>query len=449
MGKYFGTDGIRGIANQDLTTDIAYRMGKAAALCLKDEMNKVMVLGTDTRRSCDMLKAALISGITSHGFDVYDLGVMPTPGVAYLTKYYKAACGIVISASHNPAEFNGIKFFGKDGFKLTDENENRMEDFMDLDSVENDHIIGDQIGIIFEKKEADQIYLDFLRKTVKMNISDRKIIVDCANGATSKYAQKLLAKFGAEVITLNCEPDGMNINQNCGSTHPESLQRAVLENQADAGFAFDGDGDRLIAVDEKGEIMDGDHIILSCALFLKEKNLLNHNTVVGTVMTNIGFMKSCQEKDLTVHLTGVGDRYVLEKMREGDFCIGGEQSGHIIFLKDTTTGDGLLSCIKLLEVMSETGQSLHQLNHLMVSYPQILKNVRVSNEFKTKYGLIQEITEKINEIEKYFDGEGRVLIRPSGTEPLIRIMIEGKDPDIMEAKAEELAQIFERHSKGY
>lgn len=447
MGKYFGTDGIRGVANEDLTPELAYRIGRAACCKLKNEPNKLVVIGKDTRISGDMLEASLVAGITSMGFDVYLLGIIPTPGVAYLTRYYKACCGIVISASHNPLEFNGIKYFGKEGFKLKDEIEEEIEYLIDHIEEVSDRPVGVTIGRVFKKRESKDIYLNYLASRIQVDHFKKKIALDCANGATASFAKELFEKFGAEVIAVHDENDGEKINLNCGSTHPDVIQKLVLESKADLGFSYDGDGDRLIACDEKGNLMDGDHVICACATILKKENKLMNNAVVGTVMTNIGMDEYMKKIGVTVVKTQVGDRYVLEEMLKSNFVIGGEQSGHIIFTNDNTTGDGMLTSLKLAEAVESQNIPLSELNELMVTYPQVLKNAKVSKEFKSGYQEDPVVQDAIRALEEQFQGEGRVLIRPSGTEPLVRVMIEGKDQSVLEQAADSLRQLIEKRSE--
>lgn len=446
MGKYFGTDGIRGVANKDLTPELAYRAGRSAAYKLKDEENKLVVIGKDTRLSGDMLEAALIAGLNSMGFDVYRLGVIPTPAVAYLTRYFKAASGIVISASHNPGEFNGIKFFGNNGFKLPDEVEDDIEKLIDGNEIDDFRPIAGEIGIVKDIENSIELYSDFLKSRVKMDLSGYKVALDCGNGATYKIAGNLFKAFGASVVVVNTEPDGLNINKKCGSTNVEVIKDLVVKEKANLGFSFDGDGDRVIAVDEEGNEMDGDHIIAACTNHLLSQGKLRNNGVVGTVMTNIGFDEYMKTIGVDVYKASVGDRYVLEKMIEQDFVIGGEQSGHIIFIDDNTTGDGMLTALKLSESMIDSNKKLSDLNKLMTTYPQVLINAKVDNSYKKEYLNDEVIKEEIEKLEKAFAGEGRVLIRPSGTEPLIRVMIEGKDQDKLEKAARELADLIEERS---
>ena len=443
MGKLFGTDGIRGVANLDLTPELAFKIGRAGAYILAKGKKGKIVIGKDTRQSGDMLEAALAAGICSIGVDVIKLGVIPTPAVAYLTKKYKALAGVVISASHNPVEYNGIKFFDEDGFKLKDEIEDQIESYIFNDKGIDTRPIKGEIGQIIEDLHAPRYYMDYLKSTIKRDFKGLKIAVDCGNGAVYKIAAELLKELGAEVVVINDEPNGVNINVECGSTNPSAIQSLVLDTKADIGLSFDGDADRLIAVDEKGNIIDGDHILAICGTYLKEQNRLKKDTIVGTVMTNIGLDLYLKSKGLKVVKTKVGDRYVMEEMLKHGYVLGGEQSGHIIFLEYSTTGDGMLTALQLINVMKETGKKASELNSLMKSYPQVLVNARVKKELKEVYMENEEISSEIKRVEDLFKGEGRVVIRPSGTEPLIRVMIEGKDKDTIERVAKDLARFIE------
>lgn len=443
MGKLFGTDGIRGVANLDLTPELAFKIGRAGAYILAKGKKGKIVIGKDTRQSGDMLEAALAAGICSIGVDVIKLGVIPTPAVAYLTKKYKALAGVVISASHNPLEYNGIKFFDEDGFKLKDEIEDQIESYIFNDKGIDTRPIKGEIGQIIEDLHAPRYYMDYLKSTIKRDFKGLKIAVDCGNGAVYKIAAELLKELGAEVVVINDEPNGVNINVECGSTNPSAIQSLVLDTKADIGLSFDGDADRLIAVDEKGNIIDGDHILAICGTYLKEQNRLKKDTIVGTVMTNIGLDLYLKSKGLKVVKTKVGDRYVMEEMLKHGYVLGGEQSGHIIFLEYSTTGDGMLTALQLINVMKETGKKASELNSLMKSYPQVLVNARVKKELKEAYMENEEISSEIKRVEDLFKGEGRVVIRPSGTEPLIRVMIEGKDKDTIERVAKDLARFIE------
>ncbi|TCO71807.1 phosphoglucosamine mutase [Marinisporobacter balticus] len=444
MGKLFGTDGVRGIANTELTADLAYKLGRIGAYILTNGKKKAkIVIGKDTRISGDMLEAALVAGILSTGTDCLCVGVVPTPAVSYLTRHYNADAGVVISASHNPVEYNGIKFFSKDGFKLPDDVEEEIEDMIKNNKEVDVHPFGKDLGRKIEIDDAIKQYASFLKGTIDVDFRGMKIAVDCANGASYVAAPSVLSALGAEIKIIHHKPDGLNINLNCGSTHPEEMQQLVTDWGADVGVAFDGDADRLIVVDEKGQIVDGDKILTICGTHLKEKGKLKKDTVVATVMSNMGLEKALAKEGCKVEKTKVGDRYVLEKMREEGYVLGGEQSGHIIFLEHNTTGDGLLSALQLLSVVKERKQSVSKLASAMTTYPQVLVNAKVSNAKKLKYMEDLVIASEIEKLEKIMDGEGRVLIRPSGTEPLVRVMLEGKDKSQLKTLSEELANIIE------
>ena len=442
MGKLFGTDGIRGIANKDLTPELAFKVGRAGGYILSNGKKGKVIIGRDTRQSGDMLEAALTAGLCSVGLDVVSIGVAPTPAVSYLTKNEDAIGGVVISASHNPAEYNGIKFFDKKGYKLCEEREAKIEDLISSDLEGIERPLKEKVGIRFEDFDAIRRYKDFLKTTIDVDLSGVKIVADCGNGAISKIAPELLRELGAEVVAINTEPDGININLNCGSTDPKKTQELVLKERADIGLSFDGDADRLIAVDDEGNIVDGDHILAICGTDLLRKNRLKNKMLVGTVMTNMGLDDYLKSIGVDIVKTKVGDKYVIEEMIEKGYNLGGEQSGHIIFLEHNTTGDGLLTGLQLLEVMIDNGEKLSDLNKLMVNYPQVLINARVKEEEKYGYLNDREIKSRIDEIEEMFHGEGRVVIRPSGTEPLVRVMIEAKTGDI-EGIARELANFIE------
>ncbi|MCP4322753.1 MAG: phosphoglucosamine mutase, partial [Alteromonadales bacterium] len=423
MRKLFGTDGVRGVANTELTPELAFKLGKFGAhVITKGKKKAKIVIGRDTRISGDLLEHALISGILSAGCDALSIGVVPTPTVSYLTKHLKADAGIVISASHNPVEFNGIKFFNEDGFKLNDEVELEIEDYIlnnkDLDNIPD----GENIGRCEYHFEANDLYQEFVMNTIDGDLKGLKVAVDAANGAAHSVAIKTLQKLGAEITAIHNEPNGLNINDSCGSTHPEQIAELVKILKADIGLAFDGDADRLIAVDEKGNIVDGDKIMAICGIHLNSKFKLKDKTIVSTVMSNLGFDIALEENGLRTVKTGVGDRYVLEEMRKSGYVLGGEQSGHVIFLEHNTTGDGLLTAVQLLNVMKETGKSISELASVMTIYPQVLKNAKVSNAKKHMYTEDDVIVKRINEVEEIMNGQGRVLIRPSGTEPLVRVM---------------------------
>ncbi|SMB89563.1 phosphoglucosamine mutase [Desulfonispora thiosulfatigenes DSM 11270] len=441
MSKIFGTDGVRGCANVDLTPQLAYELGRAAAFVLKNKTDKkTITIGKDTRRSGDMLEAALISGICSVGIDVYKLGVMPTPAIAYLTRKLDAMSGVVISASHNPAEDNGIKFFSHEGFKLPDEVESEIEALIasGLEGIPNPK--GSEVGIVNYIHDGEKQYLNFLKTEIPVDLTGLKIVVDCANGAASNITPRLLESLGAEVISLYSSPDGMNINANCGSTYPENLQEAVLKHGADIGIAHDGDADRMLAVDEKGNLVDGDQILVICALDMKKEGKLKGNKIVVTVMSNLGLKQAFEKHDVEVIETKVGDRYVLEKMQELDASLGGEQSGHLIFLDHNTTGDGVLSALKLLEVINKSKKPFSELAVQMTKLPQVLVNVRVKSTLG--WDVNPTIKGAINKYETELGSRGRILVRASGTEPLIRVMLEGNDYQELENIAGHMSTII-------
>lgn len=444
MGKLFGTDGVRGIANKDLSPELAYKLGRIGGYFLtKGVKRPKMVVGLDTRISGDMLEGALSSGLNSTGIDVLYLGILPTPGVARMIKKLDADGGVMITASHNPVEYNGIKFFNKDGLKLTDETEDLIEEYIlnNLD-IENIPISGD-LGRKIYVEDPLRKYLDYIKSTINVELNGLKIAVDCGNGAVYKAAPQLLHELGAQVYVIHNDPNGININVNCGSTKPEEIQKLVLETGADVGLSFDGDADRLIATDENGKIIDGDHVLAICGTCLKEKGKLKNNTIVGTVMTNLGLDICLKEKNIDIVKTSVGDRYVLEEMLKSGYSLGGEQSGHIIFLDYNTTGDGLLTAIQLLSVVKQKNAKLSELSAMMKSMPQVLVNAHVSEEKKNDYLNDNIIINKIKEIEIHFNNNGRVLIRPSGTEPLVRVMIEGENQEEINLHASELAKLIE------
>ncbi|MGL4876657.1 phosphoglucosamine mutase, partial [Paraclostridium dentum] len=399
-------------------------------------------VGKDTRISGDMLESALIAGLMSVGCDVITVGVVPTPAVAYLTKKYNADCGVVISASHNPVEYNGIKFFNKDGYKLDDEVELNIEEYIDNIEKIDYHPVGDKIGKKIHIHDASRDYVDYLKTIVNVDFKGLKVVLDCANGAAYKVAPTVFEELGANVVSINCEPDGNNINDKCGSTHPQGLKDAVLKHKADLGLAYDGDADRLIAVDENGNIVDGDHIMILSAIYLKKKNQLAQDTLVVTVMSNIGLTIAAKEHGIKLATTAVGDRYVLEEMKNSGYNLGGEQSGHMIFLDYNTTGDGVLSSLVLAEIVLEEAKKISELAGVMTQYPQVLVNARIKNENKNRYMEYPEIKSEIERIESLLDGCGRVLIRPSGTEPLVRVMLEGKEEGQIKELATNLAELI-------
>lgn len=444
MVKLFGTDGVRGIANTELTVELAYRLGRAGAYILtQGKENPKVVIGKDTRISGDMLEAALLAGICSVGVDVISIGVIPTPAVAYLTRKYQADAGVVISASHNPVEYNGIKFFDANGYKLDDDVENIIEDIVlgqgDIPISPTGIDVGRKIIIDNTVKS----YTDYLKESIDLDFTGLKIAVDCGNGAAYMAAPSLLAELGAKLVVINDMPDGTNINVKCGSTYPAKVQKLVVDSGADIGISFDGDADRLIAVDEKGNIIDGDFIMAICGMHLKKQGKLSGNTVVATVMSNMGFDICLKENDINVIKTNVGDRNVLQEMMEKGYSLGGEQSGHIIFLDYNTTGDALLTALQLISVLKSSDKKLSELASVMTTLPQVLVNAKVDNSKKKNYLNDDIIVNEIKKLEERFHGEGRVLIRPSGTEPLVRVMIEGKDISEITEMAENLAKIIE------
>lgn len=445
MGRMFGTDGVRGVANEELTPQLAMQLGQAGAYVLTRQKNHkpTIMVGCDTRISGDMLANALMAGACSVGANCVYVGVVPTPAVAYLTKKYMVDAGVVISASHNPVEFNGIKFFDGDGFKLPDALEDEIEAQIKSNMKDIKFPIGPGVGRIKTRTEAREEYINHSVRAVNVNLAGMKIVVDCAEGASYYTSIEALTKSGAEIVAIHNHPDGTNINANCGSTHMEELQARVVAENAVVGLAFDGDADRLLAVDENGKMVDGDQIMAIIGNYMKEQGKLNGDTIVATVMSNLGFSLMCQKNGINLERTAVGDRYVLERMKEIGGSLGGEQSGHIIFLDENTTGDGLLSALHLLQVMVESGKPLSELAKVMDVLPQALVNAKVANHKKDRYMEFPEIKEAIEALESKFAGEGRVLIRPSGTEPLVRVMIEGKDQEQIQGEAEKLAALIQ------
>ncbi|MGY3716853.1 phosphoglucosamine mutase [Sutcliffiella cohnii] len=431
MGKYFGTDGVRGIANSELTPELAFKLGRFGGYVLtKDESRPKVLIGRDTRISGHMLEGALVAGLLSTGAEVMRLGVLSTPGVAYLTKALGAQAGVMISASHNPVQDNGIKFFGPDGFKLSDEQEAEIEALLDEEVDNLPRPVGSDLGQVNDYFEGGQKYLQFLKQTVDEDFSGLHVALDCAHGATSSLATHLFADLEADISTMGTSPNGLNINDGVGSTHPEELAKLVVEKGADVGLAFDGDGDRLIAVDEKGQIVDGDQIMFICAKYLSEQGRLRHNTVVSTVMSNLGFYKGLEAIEIGTKQTAVGDRYVVEEMKKGNYQLGGEQSGHIIFLDYNTTGDGMLTGLQLVNIMKATKKSLSELAAEMKKFPQLLVNVKVTDKHRVTEN--DRVKAVIDEVEAAMDGNGRVLVRPSGTEPLVRVMAEAPTEELCE-----------------
>ena len=452
MGRLFGTDGARGVANSEITCELAMQIGRAAAMVLTEHTNErpKVLIGMDTRASSQMLESAIAAGLCSVGADVNLLGEIPTPAVAYLVRKYKYDAAIMISASHNPCEYNGIKIFQGNGYKLPDSIEEEIESII-LDKSQVPPIkIGGDVGRIKRSRTAAADYIKYLYGIAKDDLSEYgildlnglKIAIDCSNGAASVTAPELFMKLCDDCFFMASHPNGTNINNNCGSTHLEVLQDFVVRNGCDAGLAFDGDADRFLAVDEKGNVVDGDMLIAIFAKYMKEKGKLKNDTAVVTVMSNMGFFKFCEENGINCEKTKVGDRYVLENMLAGGHSIGGEQSGHLIFLDHATTGDGELSALKLLCIMKETGKKLSELASQMIVYPQVLVNVRVSDFGKVKFPRDKEIKNAIEAAEKELGADGRVLVRVSGTEPLVRVMLEGKDEEKISVLAQELAEVI-------
>ena len=444
MGRLFGTDGVRGIANKDLTNELAMKIGAAAATVLLEEAKSAkptVLIGRDTRASGDMLEAALTSGLCSVGCNVLSVGIVPTPAVAYLVGKYECEAGIMISASHNPCEYNGIKIFQKTGYKLDDAIEDEIESIILDDSRIPDYKTGGDVGNRLFSKNAIKDYIEHVVSTTDVRFDGMTIALDCANGSASVCAKDIFTALGAKCIMLSDTPDGVNINDNCGSTHPEELMRFVKSASLDLGLAFDGDADRMLAVDENGELVDGDKVIAICSKRMKEEGCLKDDTAVVTVMSNMGFFKFCDDNEIKCERTAVGDRYVLERMLKDGYNIGGEQSGHVIFLDYATTGDGELTGVQLIKTIVKTGKKLSELASVMTVYPQVLINVKVSPEGKAKYNNDEYIIAATQKAEMELMGDGRVLVRVSGTEPLVRVMLEGKDIDHITRLGNDIADV--------
>lgn len=445
MGRIFGTDGARGVANTEISCTLAMDIGRAAAMVVARDHHKrkpVFLVGHDTRISHDMLESAIAAGLCSVGADVVTLGTVPTPAVAYLVANSDADAAIMLSASHNPYEFNGIKIFGAEGFKLTDEEE------MEIEEIVLDHVLpydlkwNDELGVIRSGETLVEQYIDHIVSTVEGDLSGIRVAADCANGSASATAAKIFAKMGADVTILNDEPNGVNINDNCGSTHIDVLGKYVRENGFDLGVAFDGDADRCLAVDESGELVDGDKLIAIFSSQMKREGKLANDTAVVTVMSNMGFFKFAEQAGIHVEKTSVGDRYVLQNMLEHGHCIGGEQSGHIIFREFMTTGDGQLTAVQLLRAIKKSGKKLSELAQLMQVYPQVILNVRADKEMKRMVKLDEGVLKRQQQLEEGMNGNGRILVRPSGTEPVIRIMVEGLDREAIMNAAKSMEQII-------
>lgn len=444
MGKYFGTDGVRGVANKELTPELAFKLGRYGGYVLahnKGEERPKVLVGRDTRVSGEMLESALIAGLASIGAEVMRLGIISTPGVAYLTREMSAELGVMISASHNPVADNGIKFFGGDGFKLSDDQENEIETLLDQENPDLPRPVGKEIAHFSDYYEGAQKYLSYLKSTIDVDLEGLKITLDGANGSTSALAPFLFGDLEADTETIGCSPDGYNINDDCGSTHPELLAEKVLETESDFGLAFDGDGDRLIAVDEKGNIIDGDQIMFVIGREMHKNHELNNDMIVSTVMSNLGFYKALENEGIKSNKTKVGDRYVVEEMRRGNYNLGGEQSGHIVMMDYNTTGDGLLTGVQLAAVIKMSGKPLSELAAQMKKYPQSLINVKVTDKHHVEEN--EDVKQVMNEVETEMNGEGRILVRPSGTEPLVRVMVEAATDEKAQDYAQRIAKVVE------
>ena len=450
MRKYFGTDGIRRIANTELSPELVYKVAKAGAYVLSKHTDKTptILIGRDTRLSGTLIESAMVAGFLSYGANVKLLGVMPTPAVAYLTRKLQADASVVISASHNTFEFNGIKYFSNKGMKIPDELEEEIEETMESGKLEELTAVKDKIGVSEVRTDLLDEYIYFFRKNFDDNIEkynkpDFRVAIDTANGATYKSAELIFNLLGINHEIINNNPNGININENCGSTHLESLKQYVIKNKMSLGIAYDGDGDRCLAIDENGEEIDGDKILAILSKYLKEKGKLSKDTIVATVMSNLGLNKYAEKNGLNLIQTKVGDRYVLEEMLKSGYNLGGEQSGHVILLDYNPTGDGILTSLMLIQAILESGKKASELGNIVQKYPQVLINAKVDSNKKYDYEKNSEIKSAIEKLEKEFSGNGRVLIRPSGTEPLVRVMIEGKDIKIIEEKAKNLAKLIE------
>ena len=445
MGRLFGTDGIRGIANKDLTCEPATQLGRAAAKELTNKSNRHprVPIGKDTRISSDMLETAMAAGLCSIGASVVTLGVVPTPAVAYLVEKYKADAGVMISASHNSFEYNGIKIFSGDGYKLPDDLEEKIEDIiLGKEDISQEFPAEDGIGTVSHAENAVRDYIDHVKNTVHFSLDGLKIAIDAANGSASATAETLFTELGAQVTMLHHKPDGVNVNRDCGSTHMESLIDYVKTHQVDAGVAFDGDADRCLMVDEQGNFVDGDFIMAICAMDMKSRGKLAGNAVVGTIMTNLGFQRFCEENGMKFEATKVGDRYVLEEMRLDGYNFGGEQSGHVIFRDFATTGDGQLTACQLLSLLRRREAKLSSLATLMQRFPQTMVNIQVSPEGKLAFYTDHKVKEAIDRAAQTLGRDGRIIVRPSGTEPLLRVMVEGQDEDLIEKLAQDVAQVI-------
>lgn len=449
MGNLFGTDGIRGVANEELTVELCFKVARAVSeVLVKDEEYRPMVfIGADTRISGDMIQSALAAGFSECGVNVQFLGVLPTPAVAYLTNQLGADAGVMISASHNSFEYNGIKIFSKDGYKLPDNVEEEMERHILAEAFKSERLTHDKLGRIADNYKAVEGYIKYLTSVINTDLSGLKVCIDCANGSATATAKKLFVGLGAECVFLSNEPNGVNINDNCGSTHLDNLKAAVLEHKADIGLAFDGDADRCLAIDEKGNLIDGDQMIAIFAQYMRAQGMLKDDTAVVTVMSNLGFFEFAKNNNINTQITKVGDRYVLENMVENGYNLGGEQSGHIILSDYMTTGDGQLAGGLLLKILKESKKKASELAKVMTVYPQVLQNVTVPNKFKTVVMNDKQVKEIMIVWEEKLADQGRILVRPSGTEPLVRVMVEGKNIEEINACAKEVAQVLTERLK--
>ena len=443
MSRMFGTDGVRGIANKELTSQIAYDLGRAGAYVLTEGAHKPkIIVGMDTRISGDMLEAALVAGILSVGAEAIRLGVVPTPAVAYLTRKYGADAGVVISASHNPVEYNGIKFFNSQGYKLSDELEDKIQAVIESNFKGVPSPVGGDLGRKKTEEAGLDEYIEFAKATIDVDFKGMKIALDCANGANYIAAVETFRSLGAEVVVINNDPDGVNINKNCGSTHPEELMEYVVKKGCDLGLAFDGDADRCLTIDDKGNLVNGDFMMAICGKYLKEQGKLTNHAVVVTVMSNLGLDIALNKEGIKTVKTKVGDRYVLEEMVKEGYKLGGEQSGHVIFLDYNTTGDGLVTGLQIASIVKKTGKKLSELASMMKELPQVLVNAKIPNSKKNIYETDEEIINEIKSMEEKLHGCGRVLIRPSGTEPLVRVMLEGENQEEIDKMAHDLANMI-------
>jgi phosphoglucosamine mutase len=444
MGRMFGTDGVRGIANDELTADLAYSLGRAGAFVLTEGTHKPKILvGMDTRISCDMLESALVAGILSVGAEAVCVGIVPTPAIAYLTRKYKADAGVMISASHNPVEYNGIKFFNGNGYKLSDALEDKIQSVIEggFDGVPSP--VGGDLGRKVIEDGALEDYIAYAKSSIDVSLKGLKVALDCANGAAYEAAVETFRSLGAEVVVINNDPDGVNINDKCGSTHMEELMDYVVRKKCDLGLAFDGDADRCLCVDEKGSYINGDFMMAIAAKYLKQQGRLNDNAMVVTVMSNLGLDIAMQKEGIRTVKTKVGDRYVLEEMVKYGYKLGGEQSGHIIFLDYNTTGDGLVTGLQMAAIVKKSGKTMSELASMMKELPQVLVNAKIPNHMKNIHETDVEIVEEIKKIEDALHGCGRVLIRPSGTEPLVRVMLEGENQEEIDKMAHDLASLIQ------